>query len=323
MQPLTHHEILELVEPLTRVGRHVDLAASDRIARRLAFRPVEHAPLADGTPGCSESLQLESLAPQRLRLTRTLTCAQPAVQATLQGEGSALQALWARIDAVPPRRQLQVAPGRAVAQNHRLDGGAAEVAAGAGELVFLGGVAQLDGLTLTLRASMVRGYSADLELVAPAHDTIELPEDLLGVLGWDWGLLARRAEGWSSKVRVRGKEPQRSRRAEAALARVADHLSQTLSRPPRSFHQRWVWARWVFALRRAMPLLFCAALVAAAAAVPKLPIAPDSVVRMLIFNAPPLLLVLCFALQELPRFEIPPIPRPSPQPAWRLPPRAG
>jgi hypothetical protein len=38
---------------------------------------------------------------------------------------------------------------------------------------------------------------------------------------------------------------------------------------------------------------------------------------MLIFNAPPLLLGLFFCLREMPRIEIPPLPRPSAAGAWR------
>jgi hypothetical protein len=38
--------------------------------------------------------------------------------------------------------------------------------------------------------------------------------------------------------------------------------------------------------------------------------------QMLILNSPPLLLVLVFGMRELPRFEIPPLPRPSNAPSW-------
>ena len=37
---------------------------------------------------------------------------------------------------------------------------------------------------------------------------------------------------------------------------------------------------------------------------------------MLIFNAPPLLLVWLFSLREMPRLEIPPLPR-APPPGWQ------
>jgi hypothetical protein len=316
MLPLTHHEIVELVQPLTRQGRQVDLGASDRLARRLMFKPHAHPQTAPDAPACAEVLQLDSLAPERVRLTRTVTWP-GGLQSALQADGAALEAVWAQIEAVPVQRQWLAGPDHAIAQSHRWTTGDTGP-----ECVFTRGVAQVGGFTITLVASPVRGYDADLGLVAAAPDTMALPEDLLGVLGWNWGRLARSGEGWACKVKVRGREPQRSRRAEAALSRAAAHLELTLAQPPRAFHQRWVWARWAFALRRAMPLLACVALVAGAAAVPKLPIAPDSVVRMMIFNAPPLLLVLCLALQELPRFEIPPLPRASVAPSWRVPARS-
>jgi len=42
--PLTHHQILSVVEPFSRVSHHVDLAASDRLARKLVFKTVELDP---------------------------------------------------------------------------------------------------------------------------------------------------------------------------------------------------------------------------------------------------------------------------------------
>ena len=60
MQPLTHHQILALVAPFSRAGWQVDLAASQRLERRLAFRPVQH-PAADGAhPPLSETLWLHA-----------------------------------------------------------------------------------------------------------------------------------------------------------------------------------------------------------------------------------------------------------------------
>ena len=41
--PLTHHDILALAEPFARRGRRVDLAASDRIARRVVFQETTAA----------------------------------------------------------------------------------------------------------------------------------------------------------------------------------------------------------------------------------------------------------------------------------------
>ena len=70
--PLTHHEMLALVEPFARRGRHIDLVATDRLARRILFRPVVHAMPTAPDPGLRETLQLESLGTGSSRLTRRL-----------------------------------------------------------------------------------------------------------------------------------------------------------------------------------------------------------------------------------------------------------
>ena len=52
-----------------------------------------------------------------------------------------------------------------------------------------------------------------------------------------------------------------------------------------------------------------AALIGAALLVGQLPVGDGSIVQMLAFHAPPLLLIGLFLFRELPRFEVPPIPR--------------
>ncbi len=70
-------------------------------------------------------------------------------------------------------------------------------------------------------------------------------------------------------------------------------------------------------LRRLTPLLVATGLIVGALLVPRLNLGPDSVFRMLIFNAPPLLLVWLFTLREMPRLEIPPLPRALSSSGWR------
>ena len=313
-QPLSHHEILGLVEPFTRCGRAVDLAASDRLARRLAFRPIERDAADDGLPALRETLTLENPEPGVFRLVRSLALLDgPAagLSARLQAEGAEPGELLARIDAVPPRRQFDLAPGHASALSHRLDGAA---------LTLLQARARLDGLALTLTLPTLRGSLAEIELTATAGETITLPEDLLAVLGWHWTRLERRSDGWRCQLRLRG-GAARSADAERKLARTLDHLSLTLAEPPARFHQRRVLARWGVCARRAIPLAVCFGLIGAAAAVPRLTLSDDSVMRMLILNAPPLLLIGFFCLREIPRIEIPPLPRRPSAPGWFLAPQ--
>jgi hypothetical protein len=144
-----------------------------------------------------------------------------------------------------------------------------------------------------------------------------LPDDVLAVLGRDWAPLTRIPDGWKTSLKLRGGEPTRSRRLETAFLRTARHLAATLAEPPRRFHEQRVLARWVVVLRRAIPVLVCLGLIVAAAMVPKLHLAENSGWRMLIFNAPLILMMLFFCLRELPRIEIPPLPRASRAPAWR------
>jgi hypothetical protein len=115
----------------------------------------------------------------------------------------------------------------------------------------------------------------------------------------------------------------RSAAALAGFAAAVRHVAATLAAPPAAFHARHAVARWRVAGRRGLPLLASGALLGAALALPRLHLGQDSALRMLIFNAPPVLLVLMFSLRELPRIEIPPIPRPDRRLAWRPAPGGG
>lgn len=329
LPPLTHHEILELVAPLSRRGRRVDLDASDRIARRLAFRPIEHpaagpagTDAAEALPALREDLQLEHLFQRLFRLTRVLT-PPSGPPARLVAEGPDPGALLALIEAVPPSRQLRVGPGFALSHHHHIDAPEAEGAEA--PLCLVESRAQARGLALTLRMPMVKRRPADLELQAEGDGRggrgglIALPEDLLAVLGWDWAPLKRVDEGqWRSKLRLRGGEPSRSRGAEAKAERAARHLAQILAEPPPRFHERFALQRWGAAARRLLPVMTAVAIVVVALVVPADYVRSRPVLMLLLMNAPVVLIGLAFTLQEMARIEIPPLPRPAAERAWRL-----
>ncbi len=343
-QPLSHHEIIGLVAPFARLGRHVDLAASDRLQRRLLFKPAEHA-ATQALPALRETLQLDDLQQgdsarsgrQAWRLTRLLALPCGA-QASLVAEGGDIAELLARVLAVPPQRQVRSAAGATIVLHQRVDaargaqpGSSADTAgAVSGPLRLLGAQAQVAGMTLTLRVPAVSGIPADVELLpTPAgaadasgpHDLPhDLPQDLLGVLGWRWSRIARigsQRPGWHGSLRLRRSEPQRSLDAEERLAQAAAHVARTLAEPPGRFHERHRAARWRVSLRRAVPLLVCVALCVGAALLPRLQLAHDSVMLMLIFNAPPLLLLLFFSMNEMPSIELPPLPRRDRAASWQ------
>lgn len=309
LPPLTHHDILGLIEPFTRRGRRIDLDHSDRAARRLLFKPSDHSDASGAT--LREELTLEQPYARLYSLTRTLTPAQgPA--ASLLAEGPDPGALLALIEAIPAEQQLGRGPGFALSHHHQID------ASAGGQLVLVHSALQVGGLTLTLRMPHVKRRPAELELRAEAGDAIALPEDLLAVLGWSWSPLQRvEAGSWRSKLRLGGVDPRRSRRAEAQLERAARHLAQTLAEAPRRFHERYLAARYGAMLRRMIPVLTGVLLVVVAVAVPAEYVKSRPVLRVLLMNAPLFLVGLSFTLQEMSRIEIPPWPRPLRTPSWR------
>ena len=318
--PWSHHEILARVEPFTRQGRRVDLAASDRAARQLKFKPVVH-PATAPLPAFTESWQLDGLSDGRYRLTRTLSL-DGGLQATLETEGEDVATLQAEIDAVPPQRQLHAGAGFVIARNHRLEWlpAARGRSARSLRLVFATAAAQVDGFSLTMAMSRVTGIPAHLQLRATQGDAAELPDDLLAVLGHSWARLVKVRYGWTADLRLKGHMPERGDDAETKFDRTLEHLAQTLAEPPAAFHDKQRRARWRVVGRRAVPLAASLALIGGAFAVPSLQLAQDSVLRMLIFHAPPILLVGFFCLRELPRIEIPSRPKPLRLPAWRAAP---
>lgn len=182
--PRTHHQIIELGEPFLRQGLHIDLAASDRLQRRLRFRSIEHA----GPPALRETLQLD-------------------------------------------------------------------------------GSAALQGLSLQITVPSTSGVSASLVLESAAAKTLDLPQDLLAVLGRNCAPLQRAGSIWKSRVRTAA--------AELALDRAAMHLADTLAAPPGRLHDQHRRARSGVVLRRLLPTLTALSLLATVALLPRPGLGPD------------------------------------------------
>lgn len=320
MAPLSHHQILQLAAPFSQAGLQVDLPASDRAARWLAFRPRAHAAKPGAHPALTETLQLDAADPGRLVLTRRLS-GPAGLQADLVAEGTDGAALLARLDAVPPGRQWQQGAGWRSATSHRVIGPADAPNQGLQPIAMHAelGAAAAGAWHLHWQPPPVHSRLGPLQLqpppgVVPAEGRLPpLPEDLLAVLGHAWTRITPRDDGWHGFLRQR---PQGWAEVEARLARTAAHLAVTLGAAPVAFHDRHAWARWRVVARRAVPALVSLGLVGAAAAVPRLALDSDSVLRMLILNAPPLLLIAFFCFREVPRIEIPPLPRALRQPRW-------
>jgi hypothetical protein len=334
LPPLTHHEILRLAEPLIRHGLQVDLPACDRPGRRIAFRPQPVEPGAvPAVPGRDAAAtawalhwQLESPSPQRFVLTRRLSplgAPEPdpeddrALRATVTVRGPDVAALLQRLVMLPPSLQVQAGAGWLLLCSHEAEPG--QRSADRSQLELTAGRLHLEGLTLGLRLKLpgLRGIPADLEITPAPGWQPALPEDLLAVQGWDWARLIRHRDGWSSKLRLRGRILARSRRAEQALCEAGDHLAAVLSAPPAAYHARHRAARWGMVLRRGIPSLTAVLMIVGALMLPMWVDRERMGMWMALHYLPIALLVIAFRAQELSRFEIPPLPRPLPEPSWR------
>jgi hypothetical protein len=307
--PLTHHQIIELVEPFSRQGLQLDLAGSDRLQRRLCFHGVEHA----GEPAHRETLQLDGSGTDWWQLTRTLAAidAPGAPQAQVVSNGTRPGDLLAAVRSVDAGRCLRFGPGFVIARSYW------RAPSPQAEPVLTDGTVSVEGLSLRMTVPSTTGVSASLLLEPAAADMAALPQDLLAVLGWHWAPLQPSGGVWKSRRRLRRRGVARTADAESALERAAEHLARTLAAPPASFHDQHRRARWGVVLRRALPTLTAISLLITVAMLPRMGLQSIEGAWTLLYHVPTLLLAGAFMLQEMPRFEIPPWPRRSTAPDWR------
>jgi hypothetical protein len=313
--PLTHHEIMAIVEPFTRGGRPVDLKASDRQQRQLAFKPkAAAADTPAGAQALHDVLQLDCASPDWARLTRVLTRAD-GLRARVVARGRDVAALLPLVEAVPAERCFSSGPGYEIARSYNVD---------AGEAPLLShGDVRVDGLQFTLDVPFTRNISGEITL-KPAHPGgLHLPQDLLAVMGWNWARLVPNRQGWTSRLRLRCRGATRTQRAEAALLQAALHLSRTLAATPQQFHARHLAARWGVFFRRGIPTLNALLLLFSLVMLSRFDWGGSPGLWMLLYHVPTVLVALSFCLQELPQFEIPPVPRRLTAPGWQaMPPAA-
>ena len=323
MRPLTHHDILTVIGPFTQRGRHLDMAATQRAERRLVFKPIDHQSPLEDFPVLREVLALDVSEKGHYRLVRTLTATDPVdprrfVSATLTAAGPDAEVLLGEIERFPHARQFPVHGGVPVLRSYRLQPAPGYTAGPGGTWlpVLCQARAEVQGVTLEVDADRGGGRPAHLRLSAPPGQRLEIPQDLIAVIGSHWRPLEDYRNDWRGTIRVPKQEPARTLDMEQELGRAVAHLAETLSQSPGAFHRRHRRARWRVALRRATPLLAALGLIAATPAVSLLPMGEGTLLRMLIFHAPPLMLAGFFLFNELPRIEIPPLPRPLKQERW-------
>lgn len=208
-------------------------------------------------------------------------------------------------------------PGYAIARSYAFDSFADGVVE---EPALCRAVVHVEGFTPGFEILSLRGAAADLVLQAAPGEQAHLPEDLLAVLGWNWArLVPQENQRWTTRMRLRGKGPPRTRAAELAVERAAGHLASVLSEPPQRFHARFVWARWSSVLRRLIPTFTALGMLGGTLLLPRIAPNVDPGIWMTLHYAPIAIIGVAFMLQELPRFEIPPLPRRLTQPRWRTP----
>ncbi len=302
--PLTHHDILGLVAPFARRDRHVDLAATDRLQRRIVFAP-RAASVSDRSDALQETLTLECRENGSYVLERTL--AHPdGRRASLQALGTDPSVLLAEIEAVPPGRHFASGAGYTIERSYTVNGVGGGMAT---SLALSEGRVRADGLTLALRVLPVRGVAGEIALSGPPGTTLALPEDLLAVLGWNWSRLVPGSERWTSRLRLRGGATERTHAAERALDRAGAHLARTIAEPPSRYHERLRLARWGVFFRRGIPTWNAIALVALALGTSRFQTELSVPMWIALYHVPTLLVAASFLLQEQARFEIPPWPR--------------
>ena len=296
------------MEPFARQGLRIDLAASDRLQRRLLFRGVDHA----GPPQWHETLQLDGSGRDWWQLTRTLVAIglPGAPLARVVSSGTRPGELLAAVQSVGFDRCFRVGADFVVTRSYWLAPGPAAVP------TLTDGSARTGMLSLHLSVPATTGVSASIVLEATSGEAPVLPQDLLAVLGWNWAPLVRSSGLWKSRVRLSRRGTARTADAESALDRAAEHLARTLAEAPGCFHDRHRRARWGVVLRRSLPTLTALSLLATVALLPRLGLDKIEGAWTLLYHVPTLLLAGAFMLQEMPRFEIPPWPRRSPAADW-------
>ena len=354
MTPLTHHDIVRHAAPLVRAGLGVDLAASDRDARRILFRPV-----ADAADGALVTLHSLTVLPDDDGVELTRAVGHPeGIVTTLSARADDAETLLAPFAAIAPERQIERDGERLLGGSWTLEPVGEDARLELRQLIGLVGPLCLvvdvstgasmpadvllcaregwheqlratlaNGATTPQRQPLARRLHATLTDAArrrdpsPAEDgavLAALPDDVLAVLGPEWRPLAWQRRRWKGVLRLLGREPDRSERALAAASEALAHLEQVLDEPPGRFHARHAAARHRVFLRRLRPAL---ALLALFAAVPLgWWLFGDGQTRLhpLALGLTPLLMVGVIALsaREIPVLELPPLPSPPVGERW-------
>ncbi len=314
VKPLSHHEILTRVAPFSAAGWAVDLAASDRAHREIAFEPRSHEGLDAAGGPVTEQLVLAEREPGLYRLSATYTAAD-GTWAGLALDGRDPADLLAGLQATELRPRLFVRiAGVCIGRSYWAK--ASEADPGDPRWRAVGAEARLAGRRVVLDATPGAGLPAQIEITPPPEGEPSLPEDLIAVLGWGWRPLVWRQKAWRSTRALPREEPRRRAAVEARIEQLIAHLAAVFAEPPGAFHRRFRRQRWAVVGRRLLPMtIFFLVL----AAVPLFGVVlPEGEMPPWLHGVPPLLAIgaLLFSGTEVPLVDRPPLPRPLEASTW-------
>lgn len=317
MNPLSHHEIVRLVEPFAKQGRHVDLKASNRLERRLVFKSIDHPAGAIAPQALTERLVLEGHADGSFCLTRTLIDGR-GLAATLSAAGRDPNSLLQRIDRVSPSRHFQDTSGVAIVLSYRLAPSilGSEGSASGDQPLLTKAMIVRDSVSAGLDFNPLNDRRVPLEIRTKDESVSTLPTDFLALLGPAWDRIERDFKGWRGRLYIPKAEPARTAFGERKVTEMAVHLADALALSPGQFHRRYLRARRQVLLRGVLTML--AVVVAMAIAPLLLTLAPNQplVTTLASFWFP----VVVFSLPIIASrrtFITPSWPRPLPATAWR------
>ncbi len=305
--PLTHHEMLANAATITRRGRNVDLPACDRAGRLIAFKAV-----SSHESGLEMRLVLDLSDPRGPALTQFVHHPSGR-EARLEVVGGAIDALVDAAFAQPVDRHFRESAGSVLADSYRIDLRRAPTPR------LIGCAAKVRNLELEMDASSLYGVPVDLR-IRPEPETIppSLPDDVLAILGRAWQPLIKVRQGWKTSLKLPKGDPRRTRAALDGFARMVAQLETTLSRSPTAYHARHRRARWLTFVRRSQIFLVSFAVIAALPVIDATLLSDGRELHPFFQMLPPILLggAILFWAWDMPRFEIPPRPRPLGLDAW-------
>lgn len=264
-EPLTHSQMIQIAAKYAERGHVLDMGASSRADRRLTFKPRIHNDysIASGF-SIKECLCLENPWRGTYRLLRELVLPNGLVS-RLVISGSEPVELLDTADAIPLERGFHFGERFILAKSYShepLDWGSRRDSR-KGVLTFTSATAKVAGLTLLFDMPQVHGYPAKIRITSSSREPIDLPVDLLAVLGHDWRTMATGEGGWTTTMRVNGREPNRSAKAEANVEHAVGHVAQILIEPPQQYHEDRARSRWWVQIRDCVPLVFWGSVVLA------------------------------------------------------------